>query len=120
MQSVQDALEQKSLGQIVNTGNIDPCAMLISPEDDILGNNLFESLQTIGVFGKRKRMASTYQDDVQAFSVPKRREIVEAINEGIIQIGPGNWDDVGFSAVTNDEWLQLVFSQSFHIFITFH
>ncbi|KAL4384964.1 hypothetical protein GQ457_15G021590 [Hibiscus cannabinus] len=61
----------------------------------------------IGGSRKRKALADFSDDDI--FSANKRREVLDAVNEGIVQISPGNWGDVEYGAVTNESWLQFAF-----------
>ncbi|KAL4378516.1 hypothetical protein GQ457_02G038060 [Hibiscus cannabinus] len=83
--------------------------MAITVKDNGVENSLRESTQIMEVSRKQKRLDSTDHEDVDLFSYAKRRKIIEAINEGIVQIGPDNWGDVGFGAMANDDWLQLAF-----------
>ncbi|KAL4282118.1 hypothetical protein GQ457_03G043120 [Hibiscus cannabinus] len=59
--------------------------------------------------GSRKRKALADISDEDLFSANKRREVLDAVNEGIVQISPGNWGDVGYGVVTNESWLQFAF-----------
>ncbi|KAK8998082.1 hypothetical protein V6N11_012614 [Hibiscus sabdariffa] len=101
----QNFLINESNGNITESGKFDLYAPPNAETDTGVGNSLCDSLQILKVSGKRKRLGSVGIEDEDMSSHAKRREIAEAINEGIIQIGPGNWGDVGFGVVANDEWL---------------
>ncbi|KAL4296914.1 hypothetical protein GQ457_12G019730 [Hibiscus cannabinus] len=60
-------------------------------------------MQTMNTLSSRKRKALTSHNEVETSSLAKRREILEAVNKGIIQISPGNWVDVGFGAMMSGQ-----------------
>ncbi|KAL4281198.1 hypothetical protein GQ457_03G030950 [Hibiscus cannabinus] len=71
--------------------------------------NISNPTQEVQVIGSRKRKALADISDEDLFSANKRREVLEAVNEGIVQISPGNWGDMGYGVVTNESWLQFAF-----------
>ncbi|KAK9038585.1 hypothetical protein V6N11_023444 [Hibiscus sabdariffa] len=65
-----------------------------------------DTSQDLQVISSRKRKALADISDEDMFSANKRREVLEAVNEGIVQISPGNWGDVGIS---NDQFVRRLF-----------
>ncbi|KAK9015784.1 hypothetical protein V6N11_006878 [Hibiscus sabdariffa] len=61
---------------------------------EALGTHLADSFQTSSFSSNRKREARATQNEFVTCSLTKRKESLEADNKGIIQIGPGNWEDV--------------------------
>ncbi|KAL4283787.1 hypothetical protein GQ457_16G025810 [Hibiscus cannabinus] len=91
---------------IFSKGETDICSVANLDLDNF---KISDHQQDLIVTGSRKRKALADISDEDCFSVNKRREILEAVNEGIFQISPGNWGDVGYGVITNESWLQFAF-----------
>ncbi|KAK9044096.1 hypothetical protein V6N11_072416 [Hibiscus sabdariffa] len=61
---------------------------------DDMGDQISDSFQKISVSIGKKRKGLTEFNDEEMFSAAKRKELLDAVNEGIVQQGPGNWGDV--------------------------
>ncbi|KAK8532111.1 hypothetical protein V6N12_053560 [Hibiscus sabdariffa] len=75
-------------------GNVGKGEISQANENKSLGTHLADSLHLMHVSTSRKRKALAIQNVDEACFLPKRREVLDAVNEDIIQIGPGNWGDI--------------------------
>ncbi|KAL4335703.1 hypothetical protein GQ457_07G042210 [Hibiscus cannabinus] len=87
--TLDTALPIENTEDVTENGKLELGANPMQSKEYNSAASLCDSLKSINVSGKRKRDA--IEDEMEAFSYAKRKEIIEAINDGIIQLNPGNW-----------------------------
>ncbi|KAK8556757.1 hypothetical protein V6N12_003152 [Hibiscus sabdariffa] len=84
--SYKTSVDGKSQLPAGSMGQGEAFLITIEKEQDTMTFQIYEGLQLLTVQGTRKRKVLVEHSEAEMFSAVKRREIIEAVNEGIVQI----------------------------------